>query len=112
MRVGAPAPPIQTEAGRSVRRSEGDDTAESADGPASLIDVRLIANPKLIATGPPMRSPAEARAAAREVADRLRADPAQAARLVRRARPEAASAVARETDAASAERPSQKAAPG
>jgi hypothetical protein len=60
--------------------------------PDSLVDVRLIANPELVRPKPPVRSAQEARRAAGEAAEALKAEPKRAAQVAGKVRPEAAAA--------------------
>jgi len=82
----APAAKAPEEPGASSARSE------APIGPGSLVDVRLIANPELARPKPPVQTPQEARRAAGEAVQALKAEPQRAVQVAGKVRPEAAAA--------------------
>lgn len=67
--------------------------AAAGGGPDSLVDVRLIASPRLAEGKRSVRTAQEAKAVATEAAQALKAAPKQAAQVAGNVRPESAAAV-------------------
>jgi hypothetical protein len=93
------APPPKPAEGAEDAAAGSATPASVAPSPDSLVDVRLIANPEIVKTRAPVRTPDEAQAQAGEAAKALKASPGKAAQVAGKVRPEAAAAAVVPPDA-------------
>lgn len=100
MKIGSSAPNRVDDAPLPKAADDGETSGTAATrpnsaaggGPDSLVDVRLIASPRITEAKKPVRTAQEAKVVADEAARALKAAPKQAAQVAGNVRPESAAA--------------------